>query len=361
MVAAPARPLVSEASSSGKPRLLLQPSPEFRHWLDEQDASLCLTAHQAGKIFLIGRGEETKARLSVYERSLERCTGLAASAGTLQVVTHWQLWRFEDALSGEAGDGSHDAIFVPQSASVTGDLHIHDIAIDGAGQTVFVNTLFSCLAAPSESHSFRPIWKPSFISHLAPDDRCHLNGLALRDGSPAFVTAAAQTNEARGWHDHVRDGGCVIDVESNEVVADGLSLPRSPRWYDGKLWLHNAGSGEFGTIDLASGRFEPMCFCPGYLRGLSFHNGFAVLGVSKARGENAFKGLRLADQLQRSSAGGQCAVMIVDLAAGKVVHWLKFVGVVEELYDIAVLPGLTRPMMVGLRGDEIRRVISIEA
>ena len=50
------------------------------------------------------------------------------------------------------------------------------------------NTLFSCLAAASPTHTFRPLWRPPFVSRLAPEDRCHLNGLALRDGEPRYVT-----------------------------------------------------------------------------------------------------------------------------------------------------------------------------
>ncbi len=47
-------------------------------------------------------------------------------------------------------------------------------------------------------------------------------------------------------------------------------MPHSPRVYRGKLWLLNAGTDYFGSIDLASGKFEPLTFCPGFLRGLAF-------------------------------------------------------------------------------------------
>jgi hypothetical protein len=41
------------------------------------------------------------------------------------------------------------------------------------------------------------------------------------------------------------------------------------------------------------------------------------------------------------------------------VHWLRFEGVVQELYDVAVLPGVVRPAAIGFKSDEIRRVITI--
>ena len=83
---------------------------------------------------------------------------------------------------------------------------------------MFVNTLFSCLATLSETHSFAPLWQPPFVSRLAAEDRCHLNGLAMRDGEPRYVTAVAATDVADGWREQRRDGGVVIDVATGEIV-----------------------------------------------------------------------------------------------------------------------------------------------
>src|SRR5690606_29974768 len=125
--------------------------------------------------------------------------------------------------------------------------------------------LFGCLATTSETHSFVPLWKPPFASRLAAEDRCHLNGLALKDGRPKYVTAVSQSDVADGWRDQRTRGGCVVDVESNEIIATGLSMPHSPRWYRDRLWLLNSGTGFLGTLDTGSGRFEEVAFCPGYL------------------------------------------------------------------------------------------------
>ena len=157
---------------------------------------------------------------------------------------------------------------------VTGDLDIHDISIGEKGLT-FVNTLFSCLATVSETHSFIPIWQPPFISKLAAEDRCHLNGLAMKDGKPKYVTAVSQSDVAEGWRDYRVDGGCVIDIENNEIILTGLSMPHSPRWHQDKLYLLNSGTGEFGYVDLKKGQFNPIVFCLGYLRGCT------LLGVEK--------------------------------------------------------------------------------
>ncbi|MFB3102924.1 MAG: TIGR03032 family protein [Alphaproteobacteria bacterium] len=358
MTAALAKTREPETEAPQTPPLALEPSPQFVQWLAGLDTSLCLTTYQAGKIFMIGSTEG--GRLSVFERTLNRCMGLAVTPGSIYVATQWLLWRLENALpAGQTKDG-YDGYFVPQVGTVTGDIDIHDMAVDSDGRVVFVNTLFSCLATTSESHSFRPLWKPSFVTELAPEDRCHLNGLAMRDGRPAYATAVAQSDTAGGWREHRRRGGCVIDVESNEIVANGLSMPHSPRWHDDRLWLHNSGSGEFGYIDFATARFEPVCFCPGYLRGLTFCDGYAVMGMSKPRGDKAFAGLVLDNTLKKAKVSAQCGLVVVDLTTGETVHSLKFDGVVEELYDVATLTGISRPMTIGFQTDDIRRVISIE-
>ena len=340
-----------------KPKLELLPSRQFPEWLAEQQVSLAFTTYQAGKIFFLGL--QPSGRLSVFERTLNRCMGMAAHGDSLYISTLWQLWRFENALEqGQASDG-YDRLYVPQMGYVTGDLDIHDLAMNGEGRVVFVNTLFSCLATCSEDHSFNPLWQPSFISKLAAEDRCHLNGLAMKDGKPAYVTAVSESDVADGWRDKRRDGGCLIDVEVNEVVLRGLSMPHSPRWHNDRLWLHNSGTGEFGTVDLKAGRFEPVCFCPGYLRGLSFIGDFAVIGLSKPRENKTFTGLALDDALGQREAEARCGLHIVDLRSGDTVHWLRIEGIVEELYDVVALPGVKRPMAIGFKSDQIRRVITV--
>jgi uncharacterized protein (TIGR03032 family) len=273
----------------------------------------------------------------------------------------YQLWRFENALfPGEQHQG-FDRLYVPQLGYTTGDLDIHDVSVDTAERPIFVATLFGCLATPSETHSFMPLWRPPFISKLAAEDRCHLNGLAMRDGAPAYVSAVAATDVADGWREHRRDGGVVVDVGTSETVCSGLSMPHSPRLHDGTLYILNSGTGHFGSIELQRKTFEPVAFCPGYLRGLVFADRFAVVGVSRPRSENkTFAGLDLGETLAAKDVSARCGLMVIDLRSGDIVHWMNIQGIVEELYDVTVLPGVVRPMALGFKSDEIRRVITIE-
>ena len=340
-------------------KLELQTSRQFSNFLAEQAISLAVTTYQAGKLFLLG--VQPDGRLSVFERTLERCMGLCATADSLHVATLYQIWRFQNVLPRGAAHGGHDAVFSPRMSWVTGDLDVHDIAIGADGRPVFANTLFSCIATVSDTDSFVPLWQPKFISKLAAEDRCHLNGLTLRDGKPAYVTVVGQSDVADGWREHRRAGGCVIDVESNEVVVSGLSMPHSPRLHNGKLWILNAGTGEFGWVDTAAGKFEPVAFLPGYARGLSFVGDFALVGISLPRDNKTFNGLALNEELTRRGAEPRCAIMVIDLRTGDSVHWVRFSGVVQELYDVAAIPGIRRPSAIGFRSDEIRRVITVGA
>jgi len=345
------------AATGAKPELELTGSRQFTSWLAEARASLAFTTYQSGKLFLIGLRED--GRLSVFERTFNRCMGLWGDGQTLYMSTLYQLWKFENALErGEMHDG-YDRVYVPRMAWTTGDVDAHDVALDGQGRVIFVNTLFACLATVSERYSFVPLWTPPFVTKLAAEDRCHLNGLAMENGAPAYVTAVSKGDAHEAWRDRRRDGGIVMDVRSNTIVAEGLSMPHSPRLYKGKLWLLDSGSGQFGYVDLKSGRFEPVAFCPGYARGLAFSGDFAIVGLSKPRENKTFTGLALDDLLREKQIEARCQLQVIDLKRGDVVHSLRIEGVVVELYDVVTLPGVRRPTALGFKTDEIRRVISV--
>jgi len=338
-------------------KLELLPSRQFGDWLAAQGASLVFTTYQAGKLFLIGAADD--GHLSVFERTFARCMGLWADPDTLFLSSLYQVWRLENALAPGTLHEGYDRLYVPRMAYTTGDIDVHDIAVDRSGRLVFVNTLFSCLATVSDRYSFTPLWRPRFVSRLAAEDRCHLNGLALRAGEPAWVTAVGASDVADGWREHRAAGGLVIDVASGEPVLGGLSMPHSPRWHRDRLWLHDSGTGRFGFADLSAGRFEPVTFCPGYLRGLAFAGDYALVGLSLPRHSRTFSGLPLEDALRARNAEPRCALQVIDLRTGDTTHWLRIEGIVQELFDVAFLKGVRRPTALGLIGDDIRRVITV--
>lgn len=349
--------MTADKPGNETPRFEISTSRQFTSWMADQQVSLAFTTYQAGKVFLLGLQPDGK--LDVFNRTFSRCMGLCITSDNLWLSSLYQLWRFDNALQPGQNYQGYDRLYVPQLAYTTGDLDIHDVALDKDKRPVFVNTLFGCLATVSESYSFKPLWRPPFISRLAAEDRCHLNGLAMEDGEPRYVTAVSRSDVADGWRDHRQDGGVVIDVKTNDIVLDGLSMPHSPRLHNGKLWVLDSGNGNFGYVDRERGTFEPVAFIPGYGRGMSFINDFAVIGVSGPRKNRTFSGLNLDERLKEKNAKARCGIYVIDLNTGDAVHWLRIEGVVDELYDVATLPGIRRPMAIGLQSDEIRRVLSV--
>lgn len=323
-----------------------------------QKASLAFTTYQVGKIFMLGTSPEGK--LSISERTFNRAMGLGGNTQTLWMSSLYQLWRFENALLPGQQYNTYDRVFLPQMSYTTGDLDIHDIVVNQAGKPVFVNTLFSCLATVSETHSFKLIWKPKFISKLAPEDRCHLNGLAAEDGEPAYVTAVSPSDASDGWRDYRNNGGVVIDVRTDEIICRGLSMPHSPRLYQGKLWMLEAGSGYLGYVDQETGTFERMTFCPGFMRGLSFVGNYAIVGISKIRENRTFSGLELANNLKEMNVEPRCGIQVINLQTGDTEQWVRVEGMVNELYDVKALPEVRSPLVIGTQKEDIQRMVSIE-
>ena len=349
-------------SASPKP-LEINCSTNFLSWLKAQQISLAFTTYQTNRLFFLGH--KSNGALAARERLFDKpmglfartVEGLAGSHSRLYMSTRYQIWQFESVLAAGEHYSKSDRLYIPRTAHTTGDLNVHDVAWSAADELVIVNTDFSCLATLSPEYSFVPLWQPPFISKLAAEDRCHLNGVAMVAGQPTYVTACSATDTAAGWRDRRRDGGVVMSVPDNAIVATGLSMPHSPRWYRDRLWLLNSGTGEFGWVDPATGTFEPLVFCPGFVRGLAFWQQFAIIGLSKLR-SRPFTGLALEERLQQHGQTAQCGLVVIDLDRGELVHWVQLHGLVEELFDIVVLPGVRQPQTLGLHNDDIQRLVT---
>lgn len=333
-------------------------SPGFADWLRTEDLSVALTS--GPRLFLVGRRED--GALVVTDRQYGHCSALApAGAGALFLATRFQIWRLENALPpGTLTDEGHDRLFVPQMAWTTGFLGVLDLDPGGETGPVFANTRFSCVSTVSERLNFVPLWKPPFVSALVAEDRCHLTGVAMDSGRPAYVTCAAPTDTAAGWRDLRRDGGVVLSVADGEIVCRGLSLPHSPRLVGNRLWLANGGTGELGFVDLEGpGRFEPVAFVPGLCRGLAFHGRFALVGSSKPPREETFEGLLLDERLSAAGTHPACGVFVVDVETGRVEHSLVLEGGAPEVQDVAVLAGARSPAAVAVQGDDVQELVTI--
>lgn len=340
------------------PKIDISFSRGLAGFLAAQNFSVAFTSYQTGRLYLVGHGPDKK--LAIHEAGYSQAMGVAGNNERIYLGTLTQIVRMENVLEqGQIANEKHDKVYVPRNMQVTGDIDIHEIGIRSNGVMVFINTRYSCLCEPSLTHSFKPIWKPKFISKIAPEDRCHLNGLAMVDGRPKYVTAVCRSDVVDGWRDRRHDGGVVIDIETDEIMVEGLSMPHSPRWHDGKLWVLNSGSGELGWINPKDKSFNPVAFFPGFLRGLAFNNGHAIVTLSKPR-HKRFEGLALDDKLTEKDAEPWCGVQIINLATGDVVQWIRFEGEISELFDICALPGVKNPLTLGANSNEIRSFITYE-
>ena len=196
-----------------------------------------------------------------------------------------------------------------------------------------------------------PRWKPPFISAIAPEDRCHLNGLCVVEGQPAFVTALGTTDTPGGWRSDKKSGGVVMEVSTGETIVRGLSMPHSPRWYDGRLWVLESGSGGFGWIDPATGKYEAVTELPGFTRGLDFCGPLAFIGLSQVRESAVFSGIAIAE---RPLAERSCGVWVVNIQTGETIAYVKFEDALQEIFAVQVLPGVRHPDVI----NDQPRVIS---
>jgi uncharacterized protein (TIGR03032 family) len=310
----------------------------FPALLRQLGASLLVTTYQAGKLVLV---RDQGDHLNTHYRAFQAPMGLAlADAGArLAVGTTLQVWEFRDNpdVARRLGPaGTHDACFLPRCSHVTGNVQVHEMAYGAGGQLWFVNTRFSCLATIDPEASFVPRWRPPFVTELEPSDRCHLSGLAMADGRPKYVTALGEANDMAGWRPNKAKGGILVDVDSGEILCRGLSMPHSPRWYGGRLWVCESGSGTLGYVDLNTGRYEAVAAVPGFTRGLDFAGDLAFVGLSQVRESAVFSGIPITERLAPEER--TCGVCVVDLRRGEVVALLKFTGGVQEVFAVAVLP-----------------------
>jgi uncharacterized protein (TIGR03032 family) len=319
-------------------------STNFPELLRQLGASLLVTTYQAGKLVMV---RDDGDHLNAHFRAFQAPMGLALDGGRLAVGTTIQVWEFADVPAVAARlepAGRHDACFLPRASHVTGNIQGHEMAWGSGGELWIVNTRFSCLCTLDRSASVAPRWRPPFVSALEPSDRCHLNGLAMVDGRPRYVTALGETDEPAGWRANKARGGILMDVASGEVITRGLSMPHSPRWYAGRLWVCESGAGTLGYVNLDTGRYEPIAEMPGFTRGLDFAGGLAFVGLSQVRESAVFSGIPITERLAAEERS--CGVCAVDLASGRVVALLRFDTTVQEIFAVTVLHGRRWPELI---------------
>ncbi|MEL6615244.1 MAG: TIGR03032 family protein [Bacteroidota bacterium] len=335
-------------------------SPEAPDLLAALRCSLALSTYQAGRVVLFSPQGEQLAQLN---RTFDAPMGLGVSGEGASL----RLAVAEKAAVHVLGNApalaptyprqrdTYDALLLPRQTIHTGPLDLHDLAFTPKG-LLAVNTRFSCLCRLGGVHSFEPVWTPPFISGLAPEDRCHLNGLAVdASGAPTVVSALGTTDTPRGWSEDRLTGGVLVDVASGETLASGLAMPHSPRLAHDRLYVLLSATGHLAAVDRASGHVETVCNLGGFARGLAVRGDYLIAGVSKIRRRSTFADLPV------SQTAGTAGVVIVHAPSGRIAARISFESSVEEIYDVAVLPEVARPGLVGLGQEVLHRAIVTSA
>jgi uncharacterized protein (TIGR03032 family) len=329
-------------------------TPELPELLGSLKISLAISTYQAGKVILVSSNGEN---ISLLPRNFDTPMGMAVDGNRMAVATKDEVVILaHDRSMGSTypkKPGVYDTLFMPRQTFHTGALSMHDMAFVGS-DIVGVNTLFSCLCQVDAEYSFKPLWKPPFITELASEDRCHLNGLVVEKGAPRYVTALGTTNTVQGWRDNKLSGGMLMEVESNEAIFTDLPMPHSPRIYDGELYMLLSATGEVAKVDVEAGTYEVIQKLPGFTRGFARHGDYLFVGLSKLRKTHTFGDLELAGRKDVI-----CGVAVLHLGTGALVGQMEFIRTCEEIYDVQVLPGLIKPGIVGPDSDVRRQGLSL--
>jgi len=363
MSTAVALPPVKHAiESTSSPAPAASTAVEFRYTqtdgfvdvLQRLGASLAITTYQANKL-LVARANGNG--LSTLVRTFDRPMGLAVNGDRLALGCRDQIWEFRSApaiapLIEPAGQ--HDACFIPRTSHVTGDMCVHEIAW-ASDELWMVNTRFSCLSTLDAKYSFVPRWQPPFVIGLSADDHCHLNGLAIVDDQPKYVTALGETDTPNGWRINKARGGCLIEVNNGEVISRGLSMPHSPRWHDGRLWLLESGTGQLVLVDPANGVRQTVIELPGFARGLALRGQYAFIGLSKIRPTSTMDGVPLAARRDKL----KCGIAVVDLQTSWICGMLEFQTAVDEIFDVRLLSGVRFSEVMGFQKNSIQHTFII--
>lgn len=313
--------------------------PKLLHGLG---ACLLVTTYQAGKLVVLRADGDV---INTHFRNFNTPMGLAADTNRLALGTRSEIIEFRNmpAVAHRLQQPPrHDAVYLARRGHITGAIDIHEMDWDANGDLWFVNTLFSTLCSLDASHSFVPRWRPAFISGYAPEDRCHLNGLGMRDGQLRYLTALGESNSAQGWRENKTNGGVLMDSTINETITRGLAMPHSPRWHDGRLWLLESGRGALVVVDPQTGEKSDVVRLPGFVRGLAFLGKVAFVGLSRLREKHPFGEIDIATE----DGDRQCGIWAVHIDTGQILGLLKFTGGVQEIFAVSAISGVRFPEII---------------
>lgn len=323
-------------------------SPQLPELLLSLNCSIAITTYQAGKVVFISPNPD-KERLTTLPRTFSKPMGIDVNGNRMLIALKDEVIILENSVELATyypnKQNVYDSLWLPRVTYYTGQVDMHDIAFGDDG-IYAINTSFSCLCKIDGNYNFKPIWKPPFIDKLISEDRCHMNGLVMLNGKPKYITALGTTNTRQGWRENIVGGGILMDVETNEVILDGLVMPHSPRIYNNNLYILLSASGEFIKVDTENKSYEVLKKFDGFCRGLSIYKDYAFIGFSKLR-KNSSTFAKLSFSDKANFAG----IKIIHLPTNAEVGEITYRTSVDEIYEVSVLPDMIRPNILNTIND----------
>lgn len=322
------------------------------------NCSLAISTYQAGKLIFLSPKDDTA--LVQLPRTFDKPMGFSLNKNRTKLALACKdqviVFSANDDLAKHYPKSPHtyDTMFLPRLTYHTGALDIHDLQFGDNDSLYAVNTLFSCLVRIDADYNFVPFWAPPQITELVSEDRCHLNGMAFKNGKPKYASAFGLGNSFQSWRDTVTTAGVIFDVETNQVVVNNLPMPHSPKVYNNELYVLLSATGELAKINVNSGKYDVVTKIEGFVRGMSLYKDYLFIGTSKLRkNSSTFAKLAFAEKANK------CSIVVVHLPTGSIAGNITYTTSVDEIYDIHVIPDKIRPNILNTTTDDYKGALSI--
>lgn len=321
-------------------------SPNIPELLLGLNCSLAISTYQTGKVVIFSAKDQNQ--LIQLPRTFPKPMGMAKKGNQWAIATNDSVLVTANAPglapNYAPNPNVYDSLYIPRASYYTGPLDMHDIQFTKNG-LIGVNTLFSTVCEISSEYSFKNIWQPNFISELKPEDRCHLNGLAVDPitDTPKYISALGQGDSHRQWKEGMLNGGVLIDMDSQEFVLAELPVPHTPRIYHDGVWMLLSATGELVKVDVNTGKYDVVTKLNGFARGMDRIGDYLFIATSKLRPNSSlFKDAPVAQRAVN------CGITVVYMPTGQPCGHITYQTSVEELYDLIILEGNLRPNILNL-------------
>jgi len=333
-------------------------TPQVPQLLQQLNCSIAISTYQAGKVVFISAKNEND--LIQLPRNFEKAMGIAEDTekDKIAIACKDEIIVFRNSIDlarfYPKAQNKYDSLYLPRNTFHTGALDIHDLNFGSNGELFAVNTLFSSIVKIDENYNFTPYWTPNFIDKIASEDRCHLNGMAMKNRKPKYASAFSSGNTPQSWRENITSSGIIIDIENNSIIAEGLGMPHTPRIFNNELYVLLSATGELAKINTKDGSHDTITKIDGFVRGMSLHNDYLFIGISKLRrNSSTFGKLPFAEQ------ANEAGIVIVHLPTRSIQGKITYLTSLDEIYDVHILANKTRPNILNTITEDHKKALMI--